>query len=130
MPVDALLPADYAATFTLVRECRQSIDHSPHFRVLADALAVGPYLTRGAPFPVGAVLVKEDYADAGCTALKGFAVMKREPPGYDPEAGDWHWQRIKPGGRIVDDGRVTGCRSCHARCNPGDGGFDSTCAKP
>ena len=127
---EALFPADYATSFTEVRACRKSIDHSPHVRVFADAAAAGPYVTRDARFPVGAVIVKEDYADAGCTQLKSLAVMRREPAGYDPEVGDWHWQRVSPDGTVIDDGRVTGCRSCHIRCDPGPHGFDFTCAAP
>ena len=128
--VDALIPADYATAFAEVRACRQSIDHSPHVRVLANAVAAGPYVRRDVRFPVGSVVVKEEYDDSACTKVTSLTAMRREAPGYDAEAGDWHWQRVRPDLSIVDDGKVTGCRSCHVRCNPGDHGFDFTCAEP
>src|SRR5688500_17982290 len=60
---DPLFPEDYAATYQEVRDCRNSSEHNLHkVRILADPeLAMPAYLGRDQPFPVGAVLLKEEY---------------------------------------------------------------------
>ena len=123
--------ADYAASYQVVRDCRTSIDHDlSHVRVLASPEAVGAYTLRNEQFPVGAILVKEQYADDGCTELEGFSVMKREPNGYAPGAGDWHWQRVSKGGSVELDGKLPTCTGCHKGCGVPPDGHDWTCAVP
>ncbi len=86
------------------------------------------YMARDEPFPVGSILLKEEYARDDCTDLDGYTVMRREPPGYDPESGDWHWQRLDTNRRVTEDGLVERCRSCHADCGEPPDGWDGTCA--
>jgi hypothetical protein len=147
----SLLPADYAATFVEVRGCRPSIDHDlAHIVVktsaaLADVYRAGPY-----PFPVGALIVKEQFEDAACTRIGGWTLMRKEAPGYDPAFGDWHWQRLDGAGRVMagvtagqggkqdgpQDGRgsdtgkrtLARCASCHAAAECRDRDF--TCTQP
>ena len=92
----ALFPADYAATYQEVRNCRFSLEHDlMRIRVLAapDALAV--YTGRTGPFPEGAVVLKEEYADTD-TACAGpivsFTAMQKLPAGASPATLDWTWQ--------------------------------------
>ncbi len=128
-PADPLFPADYAATFTEVRDCRTSADHDlTHVRVFADPVALDAYTTRGEPLPDGSLLVKEEHADETCTDLVGFAVMMREE-GYDPDRGDWHWQKLDADRRVTQDGRLERCGGCHSLCEE-PSGFDWTCAEP
>jgi hypothetical protein len=126
-----IFPAEWAQTFEEVRDCRRSGDHDlNHVRILVDPAARGPYQNRNAAFPVGAVILKAEYADEDCTDLAGFTAMRREQPGYDPGGGDWHWQRTDAARAVIDDGIVGRCRSCHVLCGVPPDGHDGTCAIP
>ena len=69
----------------------------------------GPY-----PLPSGTLIIKEEFGDAGCTDLLGWTLMHKQPAGYDPRFGDWRWQRLDPRGKVLEDGRLPRCASCHA----------------
>ena len=91
---DPLFPADYASTWTQVRDCRSSSSHDFHLIVIwADPDAAGPYLDRDADFPVGSVVLKEEYdiGDTECTGdIVQWSLMKRLEAGSAPEAQlDW-----------------------------------------
>lgn len=127
--MEPLFPEDFAATYQEVRNCRRSGDHDLNYiRILASPDAFDPYQGRTAPFPVGAVVLKPEYADEQCTDLAGFTVMRKEPAGFDPEIGDWSWQRLTADREVlpVDEQRCIGChRVCVAPM-----GYDFTCAEP
>jgi hypothetical protein len=99
----------------MMRGCRGSVDHDLAYvlvRANQSAAAVydhGPY-----PFPMGAVVMKEQYADPGCTQLVGFTAMRKEAPGFAPTLGDWRWQRLDVDRAVVEDGVLPRCASCHA----------------
>jgi hypothetical protein len=114
-------PADYASQYVEVRDCRRSPEHDLAFiRVLASPDAAAIYEARSGTFPEGAVILKEEFADPGCTDLDGFAVMRREGSG-------WRWQSVTPERRVLEDGALPRCAGCHATC---DMGFEDTCALP
>jgi hypothetical protein len=123
-------PADYAATFTEVRGCRPSADHDLHkIRVLADPAALDAYTTRAAPFPEGALVLKEEYdfTDDTCAGpVVEHTVMRRLA---GAENGGWAWQRVAPDRTVtsVDEAR---CIGCHAQCGRPPDGHDGTCAVP
>ena len=78
-------------------------------RVSPDAAAA--YM-RGEPMPVGAVVVKEKYADPSASGpLRGYSVMTKRPPGFDPERGDWEYAYVSlDGQRTVASGQaLSGC---------------------
>lgn len=85
------------------------------------------YTTRAAPFPDGAVIVKQEHADDTCTDVIGWTAMRREA-GFDPENGDWHWQNVELDRSVSEDGRVQRCQSCHAGCGIAPDGHDGTCS--
>jgi len=126
-------PADYAVTFDEVRDCRGSADHDLHnIRVLADALGAPAYLDRDAPFPEGAVILKEEYgfADATCEdELVQWTVMTKLADGASPGTLDWAWQRVGADRGVIseDDPR---CVGCHQDCGVAPDGFAGTCAVP
>lgn len=131
VPSEPLFPADYASSYVEVRDCRLSGDHEfNHVRVLADPGALASYRDRSSPFPVGSILMKEEYDDDACTMLVGFTAMQREPAGYDTAGGDWHWQKLDARRGVTQDGVVRRCRSCHEGCGVPPDGFDWTCAIP
>jgi hypothetical protein len=124
-----VFPRDYASTYQEVRDCRRSPDHDLNYiRVLASPDAAEPYQGRVLPFPVGAVVLKEEYADDTCQDLDRFTVMRKEVAGYAPESGDWSWQRVSRD-HEVEPTDVDRCIGCHLLCAPIDG-YDFTCAVP
>jgi hypothetical protein len=129
----SLLPADYATTFSEVRNCRRSADHDLNFiRILADGEAAPAYTARNGPFPAGSVIVKEEYdpIDDTCSlALIGWTVMVSQGPGGAPDELDFEWQRIAEDKVVVD--KPTGhCVSCHTSCGAAPDGYLGTCAVP
>ncbi len=118
--VEPVFPADYA--YTEVRDCRASADHDLNkIRILADAASLGPYRDRDAPFPEGAIILKEefDFADGDCTGpVIQWTVMQRV-------ADDWYWQKVSANRTVVSEDEPR-CINCHAAC----GGYLGTCAVP
>jgi len=130
---EPIFPADYASTYTEVRDCRQSGDHDLNIiRVLADPSALGPYQNHDAPIPAGGVVLKEEYdfADPTCSGpIKQWTVMVRLADGSSPETLDWHWQRVDAERRVNGDDEQR-CIACHTGCTSDMGGYEYTCALP
>ncbi len=85
-----------------------------HIRVLTSPEAAAPYRANAARLPVGALVLKEEYANASCSRLRAWTVMRKEPAGYDAAHNDWRWQRVRAADRaVMVDGRVASCISCH-----------------
>lgn len=128
---EPFFPEDFAKTYTLVRDCRRSIDHDLRYiLVMADDLAVGPYKSRKKPFPVGSTLVKIEHQDELCTTPSRYTAMQRQEPGAATESGDWLFQRVTLDRVAYQDSKaVAQCVSCHETCGPPDG-YDWTCAAP
>jgi hypothetical protein len=132
---EPLFPVDYATDWTPVRDCRSSTSHDFHLiKVWADPQAAAPYLERDAPFPVGSVVLKEEF-DIGDTECAGdiveWTVMKRLEEGSTPaEQLDWFWQELDENRQVIsqNEGR---CFGCHDDCdgNPVDS-YENTCAVP
>jgi hypothetical protein len=123
----AFLPLDYLSQFQAMRTCRAVADHGLAYeRVFANDVAAAPYATGNYPLPAGSVVVGEQHGDPSCNSLTGFYLMAKENPGYDPGNHDWHWQRLDSNQRVLEDGKVANCSSCHAQptCN------DYLCAPP
>jgi hypothetical protein len=125
-----LFPADYASTFTEVRNCRSSTEHEfSRVRVLADPDAVGPYLGRDADFPLGSIVLKEEY-DFGDTACAGdvirWTLMARLAAGSSPDTLDWRWQDVEPSRRVKTQDEPR-CIGCHTTCGVPPEGYQGTC---
>lgn len=128
-----LFPADYAASYVEVRNCRGSGDHDLHnIQILADPAALGPYQSRVNPFPVGAILLKEefDFGDLTCAGpIKQWTVMQRLAAGSSPDTLDWSWQRVDVDRKVVEVDTPR-CISCHTGCGAPPDGYEGTCAMP
>lgn len=131
--VQPLFAADYASHYTEVRDCRQSGDHDLNIiRVLAAPDALAPYRDRAAPFPEGAVVLKEEYdfGDTTCTGpIKQWTVMQRLADGTSPDALDWKWQLVDAERNVTGEDTPR-CYGCHSGCTPDNDGYDHTCAVP
>jgi hypothetical protein len=109
----AFLPLNYQSTFQTMRTCRLDVSHDNHYeQIIANSIAGDPYTT---PPPAGSVVVAEEHGDSSCSSLRGYKLMAKENPGYDSAAGDWHWQELDVNQRIIKDGHLTKCSSCHAQ---------------
>jgi hypothetical protein len=128
-----VFPSDYEATYVEVRNCRGSGDHDlNNIRILADPAARTPYEDRAAPFPDGAVVLKEEYdfGDTTCEGpLKQWTVMQKLAPGSSPDTLDWAWQRVDED-RIVVEEDPPRCIGCHTSCGVAPDGYEGTCAVP
>jgi hypothetical protein len=127
-----VFPADYLTTYQEVRNCRASIEHGAvRIRVLASPDAITPYVDRAAPFPVGAILLKEerDDSDLDCSGpIVNFTVMQQLATGADPEMLDWTWQEVDAQLHVRETD-VKRCSQCHVSCVPPEG-YEHTCTVP
>lgn len=126
-------PEDYASSYVEVRDCRGSGDHDlNNIRILASPSALVPYQDRAEPFPVDAVVLKEEYdfGDLTCSGpIKQWTVMRRLPTGSSTETLDWAWQQVDLERRVVEEDAQR-CIGCHQACGVGPDGYDWTCALP
>lgn len=141
MAIDALavppvFPADYAATYALERGCRSSSDHDLQMiKIYVDPTAAPAYEARDAPFPIGALIVKEqyDFGDPDCAG----PIVQWTAARHDVESTDvatdhlgWTWQRVHPD-RTVDTQDDTRCYGCHKDCtDPTMNGYRFMCSQP
>lgn len=128
-----LFPADYAETYTELRNCRSSGDHNLNrIRILVSPDGVNAYTSREVDFPPGAIVIKEehDFADEDCTGpVTLWTVMKRLPTGESPQTLDWEWQSVDADSTVLDV-NTQGCVNCHTGCGSPPDGHDGTCALP
>jgi len=126
----SLLPADWETSLVSLRGCRQGPEHDLEYvRLLADPGSAADYDrcavpdgTCTTPFAEGALFVKPQYADAGCTELVRFSLAKKD--GDFAASGGWRWQELDAAGEVKLDGALQRCAHCHASC---EGSFDSRC---
>jgi hypothetical protein len=123
-------PEQYASTYMEVRDCRSSSEHEfMRVRVLADPAALQPYLGRDADFPVGSVVLKEEYdfADTACAGdVIRWTVMTRLATGSSPETLDWYWQEVDASRRVESENESR-CIGCHTGCGVPPEGYRGTC---
>lgn len=62
-------------------------------------------------FPVGTMIVKEQFDDAGMR--DALTVMVKGAEGGDPATADWWWGMTDPDGTIRRGGSLAACISCH-----------------
>jgi Cytochrome P460 len=131
--VPAVFPDDYATTYTEVRGCRLSLEHDLfHIKVLADPAALTPYNDHATAFPVGAVVLKEQYGedDDTCSgAIVKYTVMQKLAAGAAPADIDWTWQEVKADFKVDSSIDIVRCTSCHKECVEPPG-YDGTCTEP
>jgi hypothetical protein len=131
--VEPAFPEDYEASYVEVRNCRGSGDHDlNNIRILADPAALGPYQGREEPFPLGAVVLKEEYdfGDTTCSGeLKQWTVMEKLAEGSGAETLGWAWQQVDASRHVVDEDAPR-CIACHTGCGVAPDGYDGTCAIP
>lgn len=130
---EALFPADYAQSYTEVRDCRLSVEHDlTRIRVLASPSALATYQSRTGEFVEGALLLKEEYeyAQEDCSGpIQGWTLMQKLAAGSSPETLDYTWQKVNAQREIVSEDEAR-CISCHTGCGSTKEGYLNTCAIP
>ena len=133
-PTPPVFPEDYSTTYQEVRDCRFSLDHDlQYIRVLASPDALEAYTGRTLPFPIGSILLKEQYSDSDTTCsgeILDFTVMQKLAVGAAPADLDWTWQKVKQSDFTVEDEDIKRCTSCHKDCGQPPVGYDGTCTMP
>ena len=134
---EPVFPADLSG-WTEGRACGFSHEHDLRYiRVLVNDKAREPYkaLDAAVPYPVGAALVKLEYDDEDCGTVVAYTAMEKQLAGYSAPGHDWRWQRLTADRKVLDDGEVKTCITCHEhhctepQCGYADCGFDLTCAQ-
>ena len=105
--------------------------HGPHahtaISIYMDDLAADAFRAGNAPYPVGAVIVKQklllSYRDASGKPTpgdqSGVGGMVKRPAGFDPEHGDWEYFYLEDPARI-ERGTIASCVNCHASAKATD----------
>lgn len=125
---EAFFPENYLSTYTMVRDCRLSLEHdSFYIQVYCDPGSAANYQNGTYPLPVGSVVVKTLYNNDDCTGLAGYAVMKKGPAGTAPQTGDWIWQDVRADRSVERQGSLASCSGCHSGCTEGR---DFLCTDP
>jgi len=113
---DVIFPENYRTAFTLVRDCRNSVEHEAQIRVYVNAVGAADYLADAATLPEGTMVVKEEFAPGGgCddADLEFWSAMRKEAAGFDEAASDWRFQEVSaPVRAITTDDNAT-CLECH-----------------
>jgi len=126
---EPLFDEGYRSSYVEVRNCRSSGDHDLNkVRILADPTALNAYTTRAMPFPVGSIVLKEEYdfSDGSCAGpIIEWTVMKKL------DATTWDWQRVTKDRDVAfGDEEPSRCINCHTQCGKPPDGHDGTCAIP
>jgi hypothetical protein len=132
--------ADYRSFRRLTDKPFNSLDHGSRWvDVYVNELGAEAYLSESDAIPVGTIIVKESWLDAGGAPsdVPGpLYVMEKRAPGYAPDHDDWwyaiHWEQppadeaAKFGGPIYWRGtsrKVAYCWGCHDNYARGLGGL-------
>jgi hypothetical protein len=112
------LSRDFRSTFTKLN--RERFASRGHLRdrfdvdVYVNTAAKGAWESGAHEYPVGSVLVKDQFDHAVAGRAAGVLVMEKREAGYDPEGGDWRWLVLGLNGGIEREGKIDACIRCHA----------------
>lgn len=121
-------PADYMSSYTEVLGCRNpSTEHQlrairVHVRPSEAGLYIDSRDSTGAVFPEGTVIIKTEYLDDNCASSPiRRAVMRKRHASSSADISDWEWQVVDNSDRVVEEGQLNDCSSCHTtntHCGP------------
>lgn len=93
----------------------------PHGMLLTtylNALALDAVTNKAGSLPIGAIVVKENYAPDSTFAAA--TIMYKAAAGYDTDNNDWFWLKRNADGTVEAQGRVAMCAGCHAQQKAND----------
>jgi Cytochrome P460 len=77
--------------------------------------------TNSAVFPLGAIILKEKFADASGQSTELFTGMVKRELGYNPECGDWEFFTLSADAKkITSRGKLQDCMACHVEYKESD----------
>ncbi len=86
--------------------------HGATLRTYVNDIAFDAIRAKLGKYPVGALLVKENYDPTG-EKLGAITVMLKTE-NFNQEGGGWFWLKYKPDGTVEAEGTPKGCVSCHS----------------
>jgi len=116
--------ADYATSpnfFTQMTAPRKGLTASPHgFVQIFYSKNIQPVITKTSfSVPPGTVAIKAQDMDGNGT-LDNVLNMVKQAPGFDPDNGDWLYERRQADGTLIDSGKTAFCIDCHTNWSPTD----------
>ncbi len=112
---NSYFPEDWASTYVKKTDCKESATHSGDYVIVHTSPdASDAYSDRAGAMPVGAVILKEQFADSGCSDFTAITAMKKLEDGASATHGDYDWQRVEADGSIALEGAQSTCSGCHS----------------
>ncbi len=74
-------------------------------------------ITQKSGMAFGSLIVVENY---GLDKKLADLTVKIKIKGYNPRAGDWHWFKYAPDGKVMAAGKVDMCLECHGKMKEND----------
>jgi hypothetical protein len=133
-PLRLPAPLDYLCRPATIKDSIQT-SANPHrkkwFTVFMNPAAQKPLLDARAPrFPAGSVVVKEKVTDKEGKHPELLTAMVKRQKGFNPKSGDWEYVVAGADGRVIQQGRLDNCASCHAQAKSTDYVFRTYLQKP
>lgn len=112
-PGPSPLPPDFRASFAKLNRARFPSRGHLHDRFFVDVYAndiAKSAIGSNKPMPAGAIVAKDQYErSVAGEKLAGVLAMQKK------DDGAWRWIVIDAGGRVVQDGAIEACATCHAQ---------------
>jgi len=96
---------------------RSGAPHGGVVRIYVNDIALSAAGGFKGQLPEGAIIVKENYTGtdpASPGELDALTVMYKVKD-YDPQNGNWFWEKVKPDGKVDVEGKVGMCQGCHSQ---------------
>lgn len=91
--------------------------HGVYHRIYANTMLLDSIPNSKKEAPNGSIIVKENYnLNKELDKITVVAKVK----GYNPKDNDWFWVIYKPNGEVINEGKLTGCISCHSGMRDND----------
>ena len=88
--------------------------HNAYVEIFANSKAAKAYTSVAKEYPIGSIIYKPLYKDAGKKFLVRVVIMQKMYKGYDSENGDWFYGVSNPkGDNVYTQGRIQHCILCH-----------------
>lgn len=95
------------------------LPHGPMSRVFINATVEAALTAFEGQLPDGSIIVKENVGTSPDVTEAVLTVMWKVA-GFDPTNNDWFWANLTPEGRVVAEGKVQGCATCHGGVRSND----------
>lgn len=107
-------PADYQSSYTKITgKCAKSGAHGDKYVLSYMSKDAVDAWHKGDQLPVGAVVLKVGYNDSACSEVTQHWAMKKLKISTPRAIGDWSWQMQDEYGEVTNEGKISGCVSCH-----------------